>query len=133
MPCLLRTMTALRMKVTVHLASHSGITPIKVWRKSGIRCPLSGKPGGIWVKARSPVPVDFWVFPFSVHTVTFYASLSILTTGASVAKYMSLAPESTMHVAVVGSTHCWHVWLVGDLLLGKVKVYMSRVGLKLSV
>ena len=38
-PCLSRTMTASRMKVNAHSASHRGPTPIKVWRKPVIRCP----------------------------------------------------------------------------------------------
>ena len=38
-----------------------------------------------------------------------------------------------MPVSVFGSTRCWRLWLVGKFLLGKVKVDMSRVGLKLAV
>ena len=38
-----------------------------------------------------------------------------------------------MPVAFFGSTRCWRVWLAGTLLLGKVKVDMSRVGLNLAV
>ena len=36
-PCLLRTMTDSRVKVTAQLASHMGLTPIKVWWKPDIR------------------------------------------------------------------------------------------------
>ena len=36
-PYLLGTMTSLRVKVTAQLESHRGPTPIKVWRKPGIR------------------------------------------------------------------------------------------------
>ena len=39
-------------------------------------------------------------------TVTFGAARSMLTTGSSVAKYMSVAPESTMPVAFDGSANC---------------------------
>ena len=94
---------------------------------------MSGNSGGRWGKARSPVSVDCWVCPIAVPTVNFGDAISMLTTGAYVAKYMSVAPESTMPVAVVGSTHLWRVLLVGSLLLGKVKFDMSRVGLKLAV
>ena len=38
-----------------------------------------------------------------------------------------------MHVVVVRSTCCWCVWLLGTLLLGKFKVNVSRVGLKVVV
>ena len=68
-----------------------------------------------------------------VTTVTFGAARSTLTTGASVANYMLVAPESTMPVAFVGITRCWRVWLIGTLLLGNFKVVMSRVVLKVSV
>ena len=42
-PCLSRTMTASRVKVTAQSASHRVPTPIKLWRKTCIRCPLIGK------------------------------------------------------------------------------------------
>ena len=74
------------MNVNVQSASHSGPTPINVRRKLGINCTLSGNPGGRWGKARPLVPVDCWVCPVAVPTVTFGATLSMLTTGASVAK-----------------------------------------------
>ena len=82
-PCLLRTVTASRVKVTVQSESHSGTTPTKVWRKPGMRCPFIGNPDGRWVKSRSPVSVDCWVFPVAVSTVTFGAARYMLTTGAS--------------------------------------------------
>ena len=85
-PCLSHTMTDSRVKVTVHSASHSGPTPTKVWRKPGMSCPLTGNPNGIWGQSSSPVPVDCWVFPVAVPTVTFGAARSMLTTGASMAK-----------------------------------------------
>ena len=85
-PCFSLTMTASRMKVTVQLASYSGPTPIKVWRKPGMRCPLIGNPDGIWGKSKSPVPVYCWVFPVAVPTLTFGAERSMLTTGVSAEK-----------------------------------------------
>ena len=81
-PCLSRTMTAPRMKVTVQSESHSWPTLTKVWQKIDMRCPLILNPEWIWGKSRSPVPVDCWVFPVAVRTVTFGAARSMLTTGA---------------------------------------------------
>ena len=58
----------------------------------------------------------------------------MLTTGASVAEYILVAPESTMPVAFVGSARFWCVWLDLTLLMfGKVKFVMSRLVLKLAV
>ena len=105
------------MKVTVQSASQSGPTPIKVWRKPGIRCTLIGNTDGRWGKSNYPVPVDCWVFPVALPTLNFGAERSMLTIRASVEKWMSIAPESTMPVAFVSG------------LLGK---YLSRVGLKLA-
>ena len=85
-------MTAVRMKVTAQSTSHRGTTPIKLWWKPGIRCPLIGKSNGRWGKDRLPVPADFWVGPVAGSTVTFGAARSMLTTGASVAKYMPMSP-----------------------------------------
>ena len=85
-PCLSRTMTASCMKVTVQSASYSGTTPIKVWRKPGIRCPLIGNPNWIWSKSKSPLRVDCWVCPIALPALTFGDSSSMLTTGASVEK-----------------------------------------------
>ena len=110
-PCLLHTMTASRVKVTVQSASHRGPTHIKVCRKPGIRCTFIGNSDGIWGKSRLTVPADCWVFPVAVPTVTFGAALSMLTAGSSVEKYMSVAPDSTMHVEFVGSSRCWRVFL----------------------
>ena len=110
-PFLLITITASRLKVTTQSASHRGPTPIIVWRKPDISCPLIGKSNGIWGKARLPVPADFGICPVSVPTMTFGAARYILTTGESVAKYMSVAPEYTMPVEFVGSARCWLVWL----------------------
>ena len=108
------------MKVTVQLESHSGHTPIKVWRNPSMRCPLIGNPNGRWGKYKSPVSVDCWVCPVAMPTFTFGAARSMLTTGASMEKYMSVAPESTMTVAFVSG------------LLGNFSVDMSMVGLKLA-
>ena len=83
-PCWSRTMTESRVKVTVHLASHSGPTPIKVYRKTGMRCTLIGNPDGRWVKSKSPVPVDCWACPIYVPTLIFGTERSMLTTWVSV-------------------------------------------------
>ena len=91
-PCLSRTMTALHVKVNVQSESNSGPTHTKVWWKPGMSFPLSGNPNGRWGKYRSPVTVDCWVCPVAVPTVTFGAASSMLTTGASMEKYMSVAP-----------------------------------------
>ena len=104
-------MTSSRVKVNVQSASHRGPTPIKLWRKPVIRCPLIGNSDGRWGKARLPVPGDCWFCPVVVPTVTFGASWSMLITGASVANYLLVAPESTMPVAFFGSANCWRVWL----------------------
>ena len=85
-PFLSRTMMASRVKVTVQSASYSGPTHNKVRRKPGTRCPLIGNPDGRWGKSRSPVPVDCWVFPVAVPTITFGAVRSMLTSGESMAK-----------------------------------------------
>ena len=77
-------MTALRVKVNVQSASHSGPTIIKAWQKPGIRCPFIVNPDGIWGKSKSPVPVYCWVFPVDVPTLTFGAKRSMLATGLSV-------------------------------------------------
>ena len=89
-PCLSRTMTDLRVKVTVQLVSHKGPTPIKVWRKPDIRCPLVVNSDGRWGKAKLPVPAYCCVCPIVVPTVTLGAAQSMLTTVASAAKYMSV-------------------------------------------
>ena len=104
--------------MTVHFASHSGSTPIKVLRKPGIIFPVIRNPDGRWSKFKSPVPVDCCVCPVAVPTLTVWAERSMLTMGASAAKYMSVAPESTMPVVVIFG------------LLGKG---LSKVGLKLTL
>ena len=63
-------------------------------------------------------------------TVTFGDAQSIFSTWESMEKYMSVATESTMPVAVVRSKLFCRVWLSG--ILGNVRTDMSRVGLKLT-
>ena len=82
-PCLSRTMTASRVKVTMQSASHSGPNPTRLCWKPSMRCPLIGKPDGIWGKFRPPDPVDCWVCPVDVRTVTFGAARYVLATGES--------------------------------------------------
>ena len=106
------------MKVTVKSESQSGSTPIKVWRKPGIICPVIGNPDGIWGKFNSPMPVDCYVWPVAVPNLTVGSERLMLTMGASAAKSMSVAPESTMPVAVMSG------------LLGKG---LYRVGLTLEL
>ena len=74
-PCLSLTMTALLVKVTAQSASHSVPTPIKVWRKPGMRFPLVVNSYRIWVHAKFPVPADCCVFPVAVPTVTLGAAI----------------------------------------------------------
>ena len=45
------------------------------------------------------MPVELYVCPVAVPTVTLGAARSMLTMGSSVEKYMSVAPESTIPVA----------------------------------
>ena len=133
-PCLSLTMTASRVKVTAQSASHRVPTLIKLWPKPGIRFPFIGNSDEVWGKARLPVPEYCWVCPFAVPTVTFGVARSILKTGASVAKYMLVAPDYTTPGAFFGSSRCWLVCLdLIFIMFGKVKVSMSWVGLKLSV
>ena len=77
---------ALRVKMTVQSASQSGPTPIKVWWKPGMKCPLIGNHDERWGKFKSPVPVDCWFCPVVVPTLTLRAEKLMLTMGASVAK-----------------------------------------------
>ena len=86
MPCWLITITASHVKVTVQLASQIGPNPIKVWRKHDIRCPVIGNPDGRWGKFKLPVPVDCFVCPIAVLTLTVGSKRFILTIGASAAK-----------------------------------------------
>ena len=121
-PCLSLTMSALHMKVNAQLVSHRGPTPIKVWRKPGMRCPLVGNSDGIWGKVKLPVPADCCVCPVAVPTVTLGAAWSMLSTRESVAKYMLVAPESTLPVALFRSVHLRSLWVqlaVNLLMSGK--------------
>ena len=58
MPRASLTTTDAHMNVTVQSPSHSGPTPIKVWRDPGIICPVTGSPEGGFGIFNSPVPVD---------------------------------------------------------------------------
>ena len=79
-------MTASRVKVDVQSESQSGPIPIKIWRNAGMGRLLIGNPGGRWVKSKSPVPVNFWVFPVDVPTLTIGAERYMLNIRASVEK-----------------------------------------------
>ena len=85
-PRVSRTITAASVNVTVQSASQSGPTPMKVWRKPGIICPVIGNYDGSWGKFKSLVPVDFCDCPVAVPTLTFGAERLTLTMGASAAK-----------------------------------------------
>ena len=61
-PCLLRTMAALWVKVTALSASHRGSTPDMLCRNPGIRCPLVGNTMGDRVRLSFP-PLRNVVFP----------------------------------------------------------------------
>ena len=117
-PQVSRKITASHVNVTVKYTSQSGPTPIKVWRKPVIICPVIGNPDGRWGKFKAPVPVHCCVCPVGVPTLTVGDKRSMLTMGASAAKYMSLAPESTMPVAIMS---------------GLLDKGLSRVGLKLAL
>ena len=80
------TITAARVNVTIHSASHSGPTPIKVCWNPGMICPVTGNPEGSFGIFNSPVPVDFWYWPVAVPTVTFGEERSMLTMVASAEK-----------------------------------------------
>ena len=86
LPCGYLTTTAALVNVTVHSTSHSGPTPIKVFLNPGMICPVTGKLAGSLGIFSSPVPVESWVWPVAVPTVTFGAMRSMLTTGASAEK-----------------------------------------------
>ena len=86
MPRVSFTNNASRVKVTVQSASQSGPTPINVWQKPGIICPVIGNPDGSCGKFKSPVPVGFCVWTVAVPTLTVRANRSTFTMGASTAK-----------------------------------------------
>ena len=86
LPCGSLTTTAVLVNVTVQSASHSGPTPIKVCLNPGMICPVTGKLAGILERLISPVPVESWVWPVAVPTVTFGTVRSMLTIGASAEK-----------------------------------------------
>ena len=72
---------------------------------------MIGNSDGRWGKARLPIPADCCVCLVVVPTVTLAVSQSMLTTGASVAKDMYVAPESRITLAFYGSSRCWRVFL----------------------
>ena len=91
---------------------------------------------GRWGKAKLSVPANFCVCPVSVPTVNLGAARSMLTTGALTAKYMSVAPESTMPVAFVRSALWRRVWVqlaVTLFMSGNGEGVVYRVVLKLAV
>ena len=124
--------------MTAYLLSHRGHTPIKVWRKPGMRCPLVINSDRRLGKAKLLVPADCCVYPVDVPTATLGAARSMLNTGASTEKYMSVAPESTMPVVLFWSARLQSLWVqlsVNLLMSGKGECgYVElRVGLKLAV
>ena len=77
------TITATGVNVTVHSASHSGPTHIKVCQNPGMICPVTGNPERRFGIFNSHVPVDCWDWPVAVPTVTVGAEQSTLTMGES--------------------------------------------------
>ena len=84
MPHAFLTIIDARVNTTVQSASHSGPTPIKVCRNTGMICPVSGNPEGSFCRFNSPVPVEFCDWPIAVPTVNFEAERSMLTMVVSV-------------------------------------------------
>ena len=123
-PCLSFTMTALKVKVTAHWASHRGSSPIKVWRKPGMRCLLVINSDGRWGKAKFTVPADCCVCPVAAPTVILGTARSMLITGELAENYMSIALESTMPVVLFCSARLRILWVqlaVNLLMSGKGK------------
>ena len=75
----------------------------------GITWPFVGKLAGREGRFNSAVPVDRWTCPVAVPTLNFGAVESKLRRGASFAKYMLLAPESTTAVDVFANTAAAYV------------------------
>ena len=133
-PWLSLTMTALHVKVTEQSDSHRGPTHIKVWWKPGMRCTFVENSNGRWGKAKFTVPADCCVCPVAVPTVTLGVAWSMFTTGALAAKYMLVAPESTMPVLLFCSARLRSLWvqLAIKLLMsgeGDGGDFVPRVGL----
>ena len=133
-PCFSITNTALCLKVTAQSTSHRVPTPIKVWRKPGMRCSLVGNSDRRWGKSKLTVPADCCGLTVVVPTVTLGAARSMLNTGESAAKYMSVAPESTMPVALFQNARFRILWVqlaVNLLMSGKGEGgdVLPRVGL----
>ena len=93
------TIAASRVKVTVQSASQSGPTPIKVWRKPGIICPVIGNPDGIWDKFKSPVPLDCCVWPVAVPTLNV--------------DYGGICGKVDVSSSGINNACCWYVWTTG--------------------
>ena len=83
LPCGSLTTTAVLVNVTIQSASHIGPTPIKVCLHPGRICPVTGKLAGSLGRLSLPVPMETWVWPVAVPTVTFVAAQYMLTMGAS--------------------------------------------------
>ena len=88
----------------------------------GITWPVVGKFSGREGRFNSAVPVDCWTCPVAVPTLTFGAVGLKLIWGASFAKYMLLAPESTTDVYVYFNTAAAYDWMGGGLT-GKVLAF----------
>ena len=91
-------MTASCVKVPAQSASHRYLTPIKVWQKPGIRCPLNINSIEKWGKAKFPSPAVCFVCPVAVPTMTLDAERYMLTAWSSATNYLSVALEFTISV-----------------------------------
>ena len=70
-----------------------------------MRCPLVGNSHRRWVKAKVPIPADYFIFPIAVLNVNLGAARYMLTTDALLVKYFLVTPESTMTVVLFRSAH----------------------------
>ena len=87
-----------------------------------MRCPLVGNSDKIWGKAKLPFPDDCFVCPIAMPTLALGSAQSMLNTGSLASKYMSVALESTMHVALFWSARLQSLWVqlaVNFLMSGK--------------
>ena len=69
-------------KVTLHSASHMGLSHMIVWWKDGITLPARGKSGGSLGRPKSAAPLDWFGWPLAVPTVILGAVGSKLIVGA---------------------------------------------------
>ena len=106
--------------VNTTLQSSSQIFPIPniVCLNDGITWPFVGKLSGGEGRFNSAVPVDHWTCPVAVPTLNVGAAGLQFQRGASFAKYLLLAPESTTAVDVFANTAAAYVW-IGGVLTGK--------------